>query len=339
MVRILLEVVGNIVVDLLCRFYKRVLGMTHELERLASVRNRDSQDDDSAGQDGEALRGDARHLPDEQAFQHHRNQERERNGDDKVVTRLQIIVIREKGCIARGPKDQCGDERVIAHPAEASAREENGGQGQRIEDGAHPHAVLYCAQQDVGKVFARDARVGIGAEEVTVVEEEVWPDKDEEVQKPKAHAERCGRKPHSQKSPESVADRGEQQPCDGWDKEDGGSFGQNHQGKQKAQRQNRKEIPMDGSEGGGRPRLSRRATDGAKGLGREEGQKCEQNEQRLKNRKPRKDEAEGICSEQKNRRRSGQRGLRSVADSACDENPRCREDTGEDGDRECPGPD
>ena len=75
-----------------------------------------------------------------------------------------------------------------------------------------------------------DTGVGVGAEEVVVVVEEVGADDEGVVSDPRDGRESCGRKAEAQKRADAVSGAGPEDPGDGGKEEDGGGLGKDHEG-------------------------------------------------------------------------------------------------------------
>ena len=334
-----LEVVGDVVVDLRGGADKGVLGMADEAEGLTGVGEGDGEEQNCGGWVGEGEGSPRGRTDEEEALEDERDQEGEGDGDNQVITGLEVVVVREEGVVAGGPEDEGGDKGACAELAEVNAGGQGGEEGERVEDGAHPHAVFNGVDEDGEHVFAGDAGVGVSAEEVTVVQEEVGADEDEKVGEPEGEGEGGGGESDGEEDAETVAGSREEHPSDGGYEEEGGGLGEDHGGKERAKEEDGSQIAAHGGEdlvavggGGGE-------TGGVGEASGEERKEGEEDYQGLENGETGEDEAKGTGGEHEDGGRGGERKRVLRGAAATEEEPGADEDSGENCDGEGSGGD
>jgi len=210
-----------------------VFGVADEVEGVARIHEEDSDErEDDGGGSEEARRvgvlvAKAGEVP--VAFEDDGDEEGKGDGDDEVVPGLEVVVIGEEGDVAGGPKEERWDERV-AEEADFHQGYEGGQQAERVEEGAEPHAVCEGGAEDGEGGRRRHAGVGVGAEEVAVVEKEVGSDEQAVVGEPDYSGDDERWDGKAEEGADAVSGAGVEEVCDGGEEEDGGGLGEDHGG-------------------------------------------------------------------------------------------------------------
>ena len=169
----------------------------------------------------------------------------DRDRDDEVVTRLQIVVVDEEREVATDPEQQCRKERLGEESRAPEEGERQDDEESWIEDVAHPHSVADGVEDDGGKRLELGAGVSVGGEEITVVLEIVRMDEADEVDEPECDAESCGRNREPKEARNAIAGSGPRHVEDCRHEADAGGLGEDDAGNEDGER----ECEGEGAEG------------------------------------------------------------------------------------------
>jgi hypothetical protein len=204
-------------------------------------------------------------------------------------------VIGEKGGVTGGPEKKSGNERVAEKTGTAEEDGDDGKEGQGVEDVADPETVGDGTGDDGDQVRWGDAGVGVGAEEVVVVREEVGTDDEDVIAEPDDSSDDGGRNAEAEEGAQAVSGAGPEKPGDGGEEKDGGGLGEDHEGNEKTEGEERQGLLKTGSK---RSWGSSLPMWGGERCG-EEGEQGKEDEERLEDRHAGEDVTEGVyCQEQ-----------------------------------------
>jgi hypothetical protein len=203
-------------------------------------------------------------------------------------------VIGEKGGVTCSPEEKSGDERIAEKTGTAEEDGDYGKESQRVEDVADPEAVGDGTGDDGEQVGGGDASVGVGAEEVAVVREEVGTDDEDVIAEPDGGGDDGGWNAEAEEGTEAISGAGPEKPSDGGEEKDGGGLGEDHEGNEKTKSEEREGLLKTGlkrSWGSFLPRW------GGERCG-EEGEQGEEDEKRLEDRHAGEDITEGAYGQE-----------------------------------------
>ena len=115
-------IVEDVVVDPASSVEQRVLRVAEDVDGGERVGDCYRSKEKGCGDRGE---GFGAGFGEDQVTDYNGQKQRQRDGDDKVVTWLQVVVIGEEGGVSEGPEHQDRNERVFAETTPAEGGEEH----------------------------------------------------------------------------------------------------------------------------------------------------------------------------------------------------------------------